>query len=315
MRRLNVRLAQIDECIRSSMFALSARPSNPELIPGELLLLQLVKQEAVRAEKLHSRIDFALVFERLLPDFDGTISRMHWPYEGRTWKWIVYGHMTVPTIPFSLEDLSLSRGYDGQDNARLISPVDEERVKPFIQWSLAQTPRPELQLVPAGRISEKFDRRRVLQALYNHDRIAAVQGRVAGTNVAEHAPQYSFAGEGEDALARFLVDETRYRRNPALADTLKSYYRYRCQVCGNDFEPRYGESLAESHHVQYLSRGGLDVSGNIIVLCPNHHRIIHATDARFNRRELAYEFPNGLRERLLMSEHLEHQPMLHAPTS
>ena len=41
MRRLNVREAQIDECIQKSMFAFSFRPQNPELQQGELLLLQL----------------------------------------------------------------------------------------------------------------------------------------------------------------------------------------------------------------------------------------------------------------------------------
>jgi hypothetical protein len=296
------------------MFALSVRPSNPELRPGEILLLQLVKQDAIRVEKLHSRVDFAIVFDRLEPDVDGSVSRIHWPSEGRTWKWIFYGLMTVPMIPFSLEDLNLSQNYDGQDNARLISSEDETRIRPFIQWALAQTPRPELQLVPADRISDTFDRKRVLQAIYNHDRIALAQHHNAKGAVAETAPQYAPIDEGGGSFSTFLVEETRYRRNPALADTLKSYYRYRCQVCGNDFEPRYSTSLAESHHVQYLSQGGLDVSQNIIVLCPNHHRIVHATDARFNRHELAYDFPNGLRERLLMPDHLEERSVLYRAT-
>ena len=55
MRRLNVRASQIDECIEKSMFAISVRPLNPELQPGELLLLQLVKDEATRLGKLHGR--------------------------------------------------------------------------------------------------------------------------------------------------------------------------------------------------------------------------------------------------------------------
>src|SRR4051794_8471417 len=85
MRRLNVRLAQIDECIQQSMFAIGFRPQSPELQPGELLLLQLVKTEAAKWGKRHSRIDFALVFDHLEPDHDGTISRLHWPKENRTW--------------------------------------------------------------------------------------------------------------------------------------------------------------------------------------------------------------------------------------
>ncbi|MCO5178141.1 MAG: HNH endonuclease [Thermomicrobiales bacterium] len=304
MRRLNVRLAQIDQCIRSSMFALSVRPTNPELEPGELLLLQLVKQEATLHEKLRSRIDFALVFDRLERDYNGTISRQYWPNEGRTWNWIVYGNMTVPTIPFSLENLQLSRRYDGQDNARRIDPIDEARILPFIQWSLAEQPHPELQIVPPATVSDTFQRAEILAALRNHDRIVETRQR-AHVGLAEEAPLYSTNDGSEDSFIRFLTEETRYRRNPALADTLKSYYHYRCQVCGHDFEPRYGQSLAEGHHIQYLSAGGPDVSPNIIVLCPNHHRIIHATNARFDSQNLAYHYPNGLRERLILPDHLE----------
>ena len=306
MRRLNVRLAQIEECIRSSMFALDVRPADPALEPGELLLLQLVKQDAIQSEKLRTRIDFALVFDRIEPDIDGSVSRHHWPNEGRSWKWIVYGLMTVPAIPFSLEDLNLSRTYVGQDNARLINPVDEARIRPFIQWALAETPRPELQIVPAGRISDEFDRRRILEAVRNHDRIAVVRSDRTRA-VAEQPTSYLATHDHEVEFATLLVEETRYRRNPALADTLKSYYRYRCQVCGHDFEPRYGHAIAEGHHIQYLSQGGPDVSQNIVVLCPNHHRVVHAAHAEFNRRELSYDFPNGLRERLVLPDHFESQ--------
>lgn len=314
MRRLNVRRAQIDECIRSSMFALSTRPTNPELQRGELLLLQLVKQEALQLGKLQSRIDFALVFDRIERDYDGTISRSHWPDEGRTWDWIVYGSMTVPTIPFSLENLNLARRYDGQDNARRIDPKDEALILPFVQWALAETPRPDLQVVPADRISDRFDRARILAAIRNHDVIAHVRDR-QGRTAAESRAVYDVEGSRHDAFTSFLVEETRYRRNPALADTLKSYYHYRCQVCGHDFEPRYGQAIAEGHHIQYLSRGGPDVSPNIIVLCPNHHRIIHSTNARFDLNGLAYDYPNGLRERLILPDHFESPPDSYRPAS
>lgn len=41
------------------------------------------------------------------------------------------------------------------------------------------------------------------------------------------------------------------------------------------------------------------------VVCLNHHRVIHATDARFNRGTLTYEYPNGLREPLLLPDHFK----------
>lgn len=285
MRRLNVREAQIDECIQSSMFALSDRPQNPEIHPGEILLLQLTKGELGGSGKERARINFALIFERFERDYDGTISRQHWPNENRVWKWILYSSATVPTIPFSLEDLGLSRSYSGQDNARLIDPADEEKIRPFIQWSLASSPRRELQLVPSHRIAEEFGDERALSAIYNHDRIAI-----------KHAP------------ATRMVQVQEYERNPSLAESLKSYYSHSCQVCGHDFEPTYGVHYSEAHHVQYLSKGGFDVSHNMLVLCPNHHRVVHESSAEFDRSRLLYTYPNGLEERLQRADHLIKSP-------
>jgi hypothetical protein len=287
MRRLNVRQAQIDECIRSSMFALSERPQNPELQPGELLLLQLVKTDAIRLGKLHERINFALVFERIERDYDGSLSRKHWPDEGRVWNWIVYGLATIPTIPFSLEDLGLSQDYGGQTNPRYIKPQDEQVVRQFIQWSLAQSPQPSAQLVEPRHLAETFGQDRALTAIYNHDRIEVLHPTPKReTTTDQHA------------------------RNPWLADALKSYYRHQCQVCGNDFEPRYGAPFSETHHIHYLSEGGLDISGNMLVVCPNHHRIIHVTHAEFRRETLEYQYPNGLTERLILPDHLVQAPAI-----
>lgn len=148
MRRLNVHSAQLDECIQRSLFAISFRPQSQGLYAGEPLLLQLVKDEARKQGKEHARINFALIFDHLERDHDGSISRAHWPAEQRVWDWIVYGSATVPTVPFSLEDLGLSRAYDGQTNPQYIEPADEEKICPYLQWSLAETPQPTLQLVP-----------------------------------------------------------------------------------------------------------------------------------------------------------------------
>ena len=264
------------------MFALGFQPQFPPLQRGELLLLQLTKQDAIRLESTRRRIRFALVFDRLERDYDGSVSRHYWPTEGRVWPWIVYGSATVPTIPFSLEHLNLSRNYGGQDNARYIDPQDEQKILPFIQGELAQTPRAELQRIPVSQIAKEFGQERTLAAIYGHDHIAALNPE---RRVADEVP--------------------RYDRNASLAESLKAYYDYHCQVCAHDFEPRYGVEVADVHHIQYLREGGPDVSSNIVVLCPNHHRVIHTTHAEFDRNQLAYKYPNGLTERLLLPAHLE----------
>lgn len=74
MRRLNVQFSQIEECIRKSLFAIDGLPANPPLKAGEELLLQLVKQDAVRLGKQSSRVEFALIFDHYEEDPTGEIS-------------------------------------------------------------------------------------------------------------------------------------------------------------------------------------------------------------------------------------------------
>jgi hypothetical protein len=289
MRRLNVRPAQIDECIQNSRFALSFRPKNPELKKGELLLLQLVKADATKMGKVRERINFALVFDRIEPDLDGQLSRLYWPAEQRVWPWIIHCSMTIPTVPFSLENLPLlaSDKYQGQDNARYIDPQDEQWILPFIRWSLGEAPAPYLDSVPTSKIVRKFGQPNTLAAIYNHDRIAR---------------------QKSVAKKQTIVEE--FIRNEWLATTLKVYYEHRCQICGKSFLPDYGVDLADTHHIHYLAQGGPDVSSNILVVCPNHHRVIHATDAFFNRNNLSYEYPNGFQERLLIPDHFLYEGQL-----
>jgi hypothetical protein len=283
MRRLNVRTAQIAECIQKSMFALPAKPKNPPLQPGELLLLQLVRSEAEKLGKLRSRIEFALVFDHLEEDSTGTISRHHWPHENRTWRWIVHCSGTVPTIPFSLEDLPIVEPdkYIGQTSTRYISQIDEQLVLPYIRWSLAENPAPYMDIVPSTQVVRKFGHQKALSAIFNYDRIARLK-----------------------PVPKRQVTTDEFIRNPWLAESLKVYYGHRCQICTKSFLPEYGVDLAETHHVHYLSLGGLDISSNIVVICPNHHRVIHATEAHFNRYNLTYEYPNGFREALVLPDHL-----------
>lgn len=67
--------------------------------------------------------------------------------------------------------------------------------------------------------------------------------------------------------------ETRvYRtlRDTQLIRRLKIIHDDQCQMCGQRLE--LNESgYSEGHHIQPLGKGGPDVVGNILILCPNHH--------------------------------------------
>lgn len=271
MWRLNVQETQVEECIRTSLFAIDVLPRNPPLKAGDLLLLQLVKDDAERLGKLKRRIEFALVFERAIPDPTGELSRLHWPLAGKTWSYILECSETVATLPFSLEDLRLSRRYSGQANPMHIREHDAATIHPFVKAAAELPAVLELTSVHA-----------LLIAIRNYDTVVRL-APVRTTRVKEHE---------------------RRLQDPWLPNALKVLYEHKCQVCTHDFTARYDTPYADTRFIQAIEDGGEPVSKNVVVLCPNHDKIIQVTRATFDRNALAFTFPNGLRERLLLREHL-----------
>ena len=164
------------------------------------------------------------------------------------------------------------RYFGGQTNPRAISPKDEVLILPFI-WGR----------MTGYELRDEFGTNLVREAIVNYDVIV----------------------EREKPRKIIIPEHEEYFRDPLLAESLKSVYDHRCQVCGMNFRVRYDEPFAETHHIQPLSEKGLDISKNIIVICPNHHRIIHKTSPSFDRPKLLYRYPNGLEERLVLPDHFQ----------
>ena len=68
-----------------------------------------------------------------------------------------------------------------------------------------------------------------------------------------------------------------YTRNPYIAQYAKVRANGFCQLCGNSasFICDNGDPYLESHHVIWLSKGGMDSVDNTVALCPNCHRKMH----------------------------------------
>lgn len=108
-------------------------------------------------------------------------------------------------------------------------------------------------------------------------------------------------GLGEERR-RYLASEAP-KRNRLFADKLRHVYKGRCQICS--WEPRllYSIDVCEAHHVRWLGRGGEDALSNLVLLCPNHHRVIHKLDAPFDWSKMGFVSVSGV-ETLV---HLEHE--------
>lgn len=288
--RLNVRDIQIAECIHWKKFAFDNPPRNPEVQKGDILLLQLVLADARRFDKENSRIEFALIFDHFEEDYDGTSSAYYWPKAGKTWRWILFCNDVVPTIPFSLESLFLSASYFGQSNPIRILDEDKIKIMPYLLRYAALSVAEIGKKIHSILVHDSTAEDKLWILLRNNDRIV------------EDSP---------DQIEWVSVPERKeIKRNPELPVALKELYNYKCQVCSYDFKPKYGTPYSETHHVIWLSRGGVDHSNNLIVICPNHHRIIHETKPSFDRYNLAFVYPNGFQEHLKLTDHFKDSVLL-----
>ena len=92
--------------------------------------------------------------------------------------------------------------------------------------------------------------------------------------------------------------------NKKIGDNLKLLYGYRCQICGKLIGEPYGSHVAEAHHIDYFVKSLNNDASNQIIVCPNHHTIIHDVDPVFDRKRLIYTYANGFEEKLVLNKHL-----------
>jgi len=94
------------------------------------------------------------------------------------------------------------------------------------------------------------------------------------------------------------------RLSKAIGNSLKILYGYRCQICGNYIGEQYGSNLIHAHHIDYFTKSLNNNADNIMVVCPNHHGIIHDKNPQFIRETKQYKYPNGYTEGLKLNCHL-----------
>jgi hypothetical protein len=108
--------------------------------------------------------------------------------------------------------------------------------------------------------------------------------RILDERMAEVAPE----------RVRALVAQT-LRRDTALVRALKEAHGHRCQFpgCAAVIRTRGGGRYAEVAHIAPVRAGGRSVLGNLLVLCPNHHKEFDLGDL-----EIAEQTPARLVGRL-----------------
>lgn len=118
---------------------------------------------------------------------------------------------------------------------------------------------------------------------------------VRGARGDRYVDQFSAdSASAEAAAAAFRQVSTRaFHRDPNVRAAVLTRASGRCEHCGEPgFSMPSGAVYLETHHVVPLAEGGPDVVGNVVALCPNHHRRAHHG---LDRAELRLAFLNYLR--------------------
>ena len=92
--------------------------------------------------------------------------------------------------------------------------------------------------------------------------------------------------------------------NHLIGKNLKMLYGYRCQLCGQLIGEEYGSHVAEAHHIDYFVNSLNNDASNQMIVCPNHHSIIHDANPVFDRNRRKYLYANGAEQRLVLNKHL-----------
>jgi predicted HNH restriction endonuclease len=66
----------------------------------------------------------------------------------------------------------------------------------------------------------------------------------------------------------------------------------------------YGVDVSEAHHIQPFSLTANNDAKNVMIVCPDHHRIIHKAKPVFNYDQKAFLYNNGREDRLMYNIHL-----------
>jgi 5-methylcytosine-specific restriction enzyme A len=92
-----------------------------------------------------------------------------------------------------------------------------------------------------------------------------------------------------DAKASFV------ERNIYVSQYAKIRAQGICDLCEEPapFNTSKGEPYLETHHIVWLSKGGLDSLDNTVALCPNCHRKMHSLNKVSDVKKLKTKYKNG----------------------
>lgn len=111
----------------------------------------------------------------------------------------------------------------------------------------------------------------------------------------------------KDDNSGYLSSEKKklYRKyNRKVIKDLKKLYQYRCQLCDKTTTGFENVNIVEAHHIIPFSQTQNNDINNILILCPNHHRLIHKLNGTVDKHCKKVIYNNNLEEKIVKNYHL-----------
>ena len=202
----------------------------------------------------------------------------------------------------------LGQSFQGPASVRALDPADAQLIGAFAAGlpTLSRVGFYPEDVLEARLLGEDVAGRVIPQL--SSSRVDRLYGSIdPAPRVVREVPNPELFGGEDNERVRFVMETLKgrdadYRRHSI---DLREKYAGRCQICGYDPRAQYGHETCHVHHIVWLSRGGDHDRNNLVLLCPNHHSIIHRDDASFDYADLEFSFSNGTAESLRLNSHIE----------
>lgn len=150
----------------------------------------------------------------------------------------------------------------------------------------------------------EYDDTYALDAIVSED-IDELKEIVKGQEERKVESILNYNEKDEDAHLQTATRLVKIRKlNQKIGDNLKLLYGYRCQICGKLIGEEFGSHIVEAHHIDYFINSLNNDASNQMVVCPNHHSIIHDANPTYDRKRALYMYPNGIEQKLKLNMHL-----------
>lgn len=111
-----------------------------------------------------------------------------------------------------------------------------------------------------------------------------------------------------DPMKILIIDDETDQRvrvyNTSIIKQLKRLYGGCCQLCGKNAFDEFNVDISEAHHIAHFSDSQNNDSSNIIILCPNHHRLMHKLNPKFDSERGCFVFSDNSELRIEIDFHL-----------